>query len=228
MTVNTVTQVEALQALIAKARVERVVLAERLAEADERLERLTVALAEAEGEHVVASEGVSEERRRRAIADLRSFSAAELAAALKVDKSQARKWIANYEAIGFVVPAGKAFGSPTWSYVKPSEPGAAAEVSRREQAKGEERHRKMLENVPLPQPVAGTGHSTGLPTSKALRDFIRDAEEHGWTYSRKGSSHGRLTKNEQAITVPITPRNEGDSLNLLRQKLRTKHGEAWV
>lgn len=70
--------------------------------------------------------------------------------------------------------------------------------------------------------VQGTGHSQLLRgVHKDLQPIVRRAIDDGWSLSRDGggTGHFKLSRTGQAVSFPTTPRNAGDAVTILRQRL---------
>jgi hypothetical protein len=195
----------------------------------ERLQAVRATRAKSEDELRHAEQGLSsrrgvpEETWRRTVRELGTFTVSELATELDCSPATAKK---HLDAMACAVPplvksAGRILGKAAYEYVKPDDAGRAFEAQQRLRVVPTPEQHALATALPVRDNSSVRQSLIGEVQYKLIRQVVREAVDNGWQLQRTGGGgkHLRLVKGKRRITVPQTPRNEGDMARIMRQEL---------
>jgi hypothetical protein len=167
-----------------------------------------------------ANQPPSEEAWRAAVRRLGIFTVSEVAAELGVTSATAKRHMDMMAEADppIVKPDGRLGKAPMYSYIKPTEAGAAFDIQK---LRAVEVAEIVATSRPSSAPVPGTGsHPADVIAAAAVRRVVKKAIANGWRLQAKGDGHYSLRKGSAEVGVAGTPKNPTGAAAVIERMMR--------
>lgn len=192
----------------------------RQGDLQEQLDELRAEMAQARAEREHTPRRDAEAEWRDAMFEMGTFTIPELAGKMHMTPQAADLQVKKFLKNGKIRATGQKFmKAKLYEVAKPTDAGAAAELSIKESKRKREEEAERLKRHTSSAPVAGTGR-WGAGLKPSIRPIVKKALDQGFELSVDGETHYVLTfPGIKPIRIPLTPRDADNAARELKKKL---------